>query len=386
MGYTYGHLDKRLASGPLSAAHHQYDPETKEVFNFVTNMGRTPSLVAFKVSPSGETTILAEIKQRKLPENLQGDTYNAKKGPFVPTYIHAFWMTKNYIIFPESPLQFTNNGLDILLTGNLTASMRWDEEGPMYLHVVSRHGDGHVTTLPVEPFYTFHTSNAWDTVDEQGNVQLHLDACAFPNGDVAYSVHSFGHPVRPTDEPKVADMTHTKPRGITMPPVYNGLAFGDLKRYTLSWNADSASTSATTLTRNAEFPRFNPLNTLKPYRYVWANQQIMVSDTSCERYNLVKIDLETGKLTKFDKPGYACSEPIFVPRSMVAGEKEEDEGAILSLVNILDPKDPEKDRCILLILDAQTMKEVGRCDVGDFTTTTFHGSFVDQHFENVSMN
>ncbi|KAI9310097.1 carotenoid oxygenase [Dichotomocladium elegans] len=376
--FDYSRYDAQL-EGPLSAAHHQYDPETGEVFNFVLKFGRNIQFTVFSIDKASNVRILAEITHRKLPN---GETGQAIRG----NYVHSFWLTKNYVILPESPLYHTNNGIDITIQGAVVPALAWDETSPSYLHVIRRDGGGLVASVPVDdPFFTFHSSNAWESTQPDGSVVLNLDCCSFKNGDVIHQVAHLGIMDRKSQGKN--HHSNTKLRGLAFPP--SGLEFGDLCRYTVHLNgADTAgiplaTATCRTIAPNAEFPRIHPARALKPYNYAWACRHNPATDQRPEGLSLVKIDLETGNMLELDQDGHMFTEPVFVPRP---GAAAEDDGVLLSFTNIIDRDNPEKDRCAMVIVDAASMKEVARADIGDFGVLTFHGSFVaDVHFENISV-
>lgn len=358
---------------------------TGEVFNFTVSLFPVPKLVVFLINRSGHVTVLAEISHRKLP--------GGRRAPISVPYIHSFWVTRRFVIIPESPLHY--RPLDFLLRGAALGGMSWDQDAPAYLHVISRRPNiGHITTIPTNPFYTFHVGNAWDYADEYGNSVIMMDCCAFPDGDIFYQLHCFGNPKKASEvsatEPAALhppDIIRSKPRGISMPPIRQP-SFGDLRRYRLTFSVnDNRGTrpeaSYCTIAKNVEFIRFSQKVAQLPYKYAWGCQLMPATREQGERYSLVKIDLDTGETLKFDQAGFTCSEPIFVPASST---DREDQGCLLSLVNIIDNVDPDKDRCGLLVLDASTMEQLAFCDIGPFKATTFHGSFVDDHYENVSIN
>ncbi|KAI8139885.1 carotenoid oxygenase [Fennellomyces sp. T-0311] len=372
--FNYSDYDERL-HGPISAAHHQVDFESQESFNFSIAMGKTPCMTAFSINKDGKATVLGQVTERKLP--------NGETLPFRPSYIHAFWMTKNFVIIPEFPLHYGNNGMDMIIQSSLAGGMIWDESSPTYLHVISRDPKiGHVVSMPVDPFFTFHSGNAWDTVDAEGNTVIELDCCAFPNGNFVRQLHRFGVMDRPGFKHPELEKA-AKMRGMEYEPGH--FIFGDLHRYRATFNTKN-KTGETTLSKiatNVEFPRFHPSYIARPNKYLWGCQAEPVSADDSQRFSLVKIDLDTGNLTKHDRPAHMFTEPVFVPNP---DGKSEDDGAILSFTNILDIADTTKDRCILSILDAKTMEEIGRCDVGPFNATTFHGSFVDAEFKSITVN
>lgn len=382
--FNYQSYDDNL-DGNISAAHHQYDPETGEIFNFTINFGRTPSMTVFSISKTGKVTILAKITHRLLPNG-------AGSVPFNPSYIHSFWLTKDYVILPESPLYYSNHGLDLVFSGTVIGGLAWQENAQTYLHVISRDPSkgGHIVSVPTDPFFTFHTANGFSEKDEQGNTTLHLDCCAFANGDVVYAVHGYGAVDERNGSSNNVGKKKDKFRGLSLDED-NAIHYANLVRYSVFLPMDDirkdAKVTHRVLTENMEFPRFSQKNTIKPYRYVWGCQQM---GDNHEYTGLVKVDLETGETIKFALDNCVCSEPIFVPKDMKSTDAPEDQGALLSFVNV--PESAKKDgsssssNCFLIILDAATMQELARCDIGNFNATTFHGSFVDMEFQSVSLN
>lgn len=365
--YKYGEYDPRI-QGDLSAAHHQYDPITEEVFNFSLKLGPVPKITVFSISSTGQVSILAEITHRKLP----GSSSSNSNSRIRPSYIHSFFLTRNHIIIPEYPLYY--EGLDFLTTGNAMASMRWDDKTPTtYFHVIGRRPDiGHVVSIPTNGFYSFHGGNAWDSVDMDGNPVIELDVCAFPDGDILYQLHTFGTFWRSMDMTATSsNILKDTPKGMTLPPKRQD-TFGDLRRYRLTWSGASYRT----LAPNIEFARFSQHYALKPYRYIWACQFKKPMKDQYERYAVVKVDLDTGVITQHDSIHMTFSEPIFVPKP---GSDQEDEGVVVCLGTT-------DDGSYLVILDAKTMEKIAQCHLGPFSISTFHGSFVDEQFQNVSIN
>ncbi|KAI7883229.1 hypothetical protein K492DRAFT_223497 [Lichtheimia hyalospora FSU 10163] len=362
--YKYGGYDSRI-QGDLSAAHHQYDPITEEIFNFSLKLGPVPKITVFSISSTGQVSILAEITHRKLPGN------SSSNNRIRPSYIHSFFLTRNYIVIPEYPLYY--EGLDFLVTGNAMASMRWDNNAPTtYFHVIGRRPDiGHVVSIPTSGFYSFHGANAWDYVDMHGNPVIELDVCAFPDGDILYQLHTFGTFWRTMDATSSTNISKDTPKGMTLPPKRQD-TFGDLRRYRLTWSGASYST----LAPNIEFARFSQHYALKPYRYVWACQFKKPLNDEYERYAVVKVDLDTGAIMQHDSTHMTFSEPIFIPKP---GSDQEDDGVVVCLGTT-------DDGSYLVILDAKTMEKIAQCHLGSFSISTFHGSFVDEQFQNVSIN
>lgn len=139
--------------------------------------------------------------------------------------------------------------------------------------------------------------------------------------------------------------------------------------------------------KNIEFARVHPDYQFKSFQYIYYNSVVPgIPNERGEQYALKKIDLQTGKELIWEpdtKDAYICSEPVFVPRPSAT---EEDDGVVLSLINVFDNRGKQHDRCYLLILNAKDYTEYGRVQLGAFTATTFHGSYVDQEFIDGSYN
>jgi torulene dioxygenase len=63
---------------------------------------------------------------------------------------------------------------------------------------------------------------------------------------------------------------------------------------------------------------------------------------------------------------------------------EEDDGIVLTMVNEIRHDDQET--CALVVLDAKTMTEMARAEIGPWHAKTIHGSFVDQAGRGISVN
>lgn len=361
--FTYTSYDKKL-QGQFSAAHHQYDPVTKEIFNFTISLGASARLIVFSTAENGKVNVLADITQRK------------DKSPLQVPYIHSLWLSENYVIVPEAPLIYKDKGINMLLNGSAYSSMAWVDGVPTYFHVISRKGDGLVASIPAPAFFTFHTANAFDTIDPfTGDVLLTLDSASFANGDIMSQVHSFGTIHRKGPAPVQPKQT-SKLNGIAYPPKPQTV-FGDLKRYKLNVTR-SKLISADTLAKNLEFPRFNQKFAAKAsLQYVYGCELKHFTEKKDETGGLMKVNVQNGTILRYDgDEGYSCSEPIFVSEPNAT---QEDEGVLLTLANNFDC-------CYLIIIDAKDMKELARFRIGQFIAVTFHGSYVDHEFESINVN
>lgn len=300
-------------------------------------------------------------------------TQRMDKSEFQAPYIHSFWLTKNYVIIPESPLIFKDKGINMLLNGSVISSMTWEKNSPTYFHVISRKG-GLIASIPGPAFFTFHVANAFETIDlATGDVILSLDCASFSDGNIVNQVTKFGgshHKGVHNDPEPSSDF-----QGTTYPP-RRLVDFGDLKRYKLNLT-QSKYISTDFMCKNFEFPRINQAFAGNAnYRFVYGCELLGFTEKRDETNRIVKVDIDSGAITHYGDEGFYCSEPIFVPNP--EGTKEDD-GVLLTLVNNFDC-------CYLIILDATTLTEVTRFKIGQFTAVTFHGSYVDHEFESININ
>jgi carotenoid cleavage dioxygenase-like enzyme len=102
------------------------------------------------------------------------------------------------------------------------------------------------------------------------------------------------------------------------------------------------------------------------YRYVYA---IRSKQKGAFFDGLVKIDIASGEAKAWEEPDKYPGEPVFIPKP---GATSEDGGVIVSIV--LDVKNKNS---FLLILDAETFKEVARATVLHHIPFGFHGNFYE---------
>lgn len=358
--FSYTTFDKRL-KGKFSAAHHQCDPVTKEMFNFTLSFAPKPRMIVFGTSESGKVKILADI------------THRMDKSPIGAPYIHSFWLTENYVIIPESPLIYHDKCVNMLLNGSVLSSMAWKDNVPTYFHIVSRKG-GLVASIPTPSFYTFHVANSFDSVDPHtGDSIITLDSASFSNGDILNQLHTFGAGHRKSSYHKPEPFTRFN--GMSYPPRRQA-KFGDLQRYKLNVT-QSKHISTNLLCKNVEFPRFNQKFALQSTsQFIYGCELFPYTEKTDESSGLIKIDTLTSAVSRYGEEGYSCSEPIFVPNPHSV---KEDDGVLLTLANNFDC-------CYLIVVNSITMKELARFKIGQFTAVTFHGSFVDHEFKSININ
>ncbi|MFW5929792.1 MAG: carotenoid oxygenase family protein, partial [Halobacteriota archaeon] len=84
---------------------------------------------------------------------------------------------------------------------------------------------------------------------------------------------------------------------------------------------------------------------------------------------LLKVDVESGEAVYWSESGCYPGEPVFVERP---GSSAEDDGVVLSVV-----LDSRERRSFLLVLDAESMDEVGRALAPHVVPHGFHGEYFE---------
>jgi len=116
-----------------------------------------------------------------------------------------------------------------------------------------------------------------------------------------------------------------------------------------------------------ELPRINPNCHMKPYKYAYGLQY----GTAYSFFeNILKFNIETGEKLIWNEANCYPAEPIFLP---TPGGRSEDDGILLSIV-----LDGNGVHSFVIILDAKTMKELGRASVPHVIPYGFHGNFFNE--------
>ncbi|KAI9875116.1 MAG: hypothetical protein M1830_008861 [Pleopsidium flavum] len=333
--------------GPLSAAHAKSDPTTGDIFNYNLEIGQQHVYRVFTVSAStGKTKILATIT------NTEG------------AYLHSFLLTENYVILCVWNSYYAFGGVKLLYERNiLDALSNFDPSKLTKWYVVDRkHGKGVVATYESEPFFCFHTINAWETSSptDRGKIDIVADLVAYDDLSV---LKRFYYENLKSTSPSARNYVGSK----------GDSARASIKRFRLpslptSPNlATKAKEAVVVVTvpkfHSGELPTFNPDYITKRHRYVYG-----VADRGSSTFvdGLVKYDMDTKTPMFWEQHGHSAGEAIFVPNPE---GKNEDDGMLLSVV-----LDGHAGKSYLLCLDARTMKEMGRAAVECAVGFGFHGT------------
>ncbi|RUS21095.1 putative carotene-dioxygenase [Endogone sp. FLAS-F59071] len=354
---NYTDIDPNLV-GRVSAAHHQTDTSTSEYFNFVMHLGKEITLSAFSLDASGKSHPFESIRH---PAGREGQN-------ILPSYIHAFSLTDRYVVLPNYPYYYAWNGLSLIWSGSLTDAFRWDPSRPTLFHVLDRQTRKHVATYEGDAFFAFHTLNAWDEGED-----VVFDTCAYEDASVIINnTQNFGTTgkAKKKNGGKPANVRRYRLKDV------KGVAARQLAG-SKNKNVELSRAEYEVRAVGLELARMHPAYERKPYRYAYG--------TATDGTNgiLKKVDLNGGERNaEWLEEGLSPSEPIFIPTQYGKEGADEDDGVVLSIVNDAHAGK----RCFLLVLDAHTFKELARAEVGQFSPVTLHGSFINGHGKNVSIN
>ncbi|KAH7888191.1 carotenoid oxygenase [Phlebopus sp. FC_14] len=333
-------------TGRLSAAHAKSDPTTGDVFNYNLTPGRPQVYKIFRVSATtGETDILATITDAPA------------------AYLHSSLITQNYFILCVWSGHYSWGGAKILWEMNmLDAIGSFDPKKKAFWYVIDRkHGKGVVAKYECEPFFCFHTINAWEEPSPTNPSQTDIvaDLSIYKNLDVIKRFY-------------YNNIKSTSPGSLN----YVDGKGKDCEVFLRRWRLPSVDTPSPSAHREAltvhtaehnhscDLPVINPRFLTKPARYIYG-----VCDRGMSTFfdGIVKYDTETRTPTYWSVQGHNPSEPIFVPDPRGAVE---DDGVLLSVV-----LDGRSEKSYLLVLDAKTMKEVGRASMECAVGFGFHGAY-----------
>ncbi|KZF24048.1 hypothetical protein L228DRAFT_218379, partial [Xylona heveae TC161] len=352
-------------SGPFSAAHAKSDPETGDVFNYNLSIGRTSVYRVFHVSAAtGETTILATVSDAPA------------------AYLHSLSLTRNFVILCVWNSHYAMGGAKVLWERNILDGISaFDASKPAKWYVIDRHhGQGVVASFESDPFFCFHTINAWEEeappayAEQTEHTDIVVDMSVYENLDV---LKRFYYENILSDSPAAAkfvgskgDSARAQLRRYRLPgiPAPAALPFqapdlssssGHPKQAKIDFTAPRSS--------SGELPTLNPKYLTRPNRYIYvvtdSGEQSVFMD------GLGKYDTLTGELTRWCEHGQNPGEAIFIPAPSGKNE-DEDNGVLLSVV-----LDGHRGKSYLLCLNARDMTELGRAEIDMVVGFGFHGTF-----------
>jgi torulene dioxygenase len=330
--------------GEFSAAHAKSDPKTGDVYNFNLKMGRVGMYRIFCTSAStGETTILATFES-------------------TPAYIHSLFITENYVVFCVWNSHVSWAGLSLLWYKNVCDSIApFDPNSKANWFVIDRrHGKGLVATYESDPFFCFHTINAWEEPNstDPSKADIITELSMFENTDVIERFY-YDNLIASIATPEYAGQKRLSCLPMQAQFRLASIDSGGVDKpmpAELLFQADKMD--------SMELPTINPRYLTRRHRFSYGCSDRLKSSFMD---GIVKFDNVTKKSIFWDEEGHTPGEAIFVadPEG-----KDEDDGVLLTVV-----LDGYIDKSYLLVLDAKNLTEVGRAEMHGPMAFGFHGAY-----------
>ncbi|CRK88774.1 CLUMA_CG002542, isoform A [Clunio marinus] len=336
----------------------------------VFNLGLSVSLTGPKYKIFGLKT------GEKCFENAQIVAEVPVRWKFNPGYMHTFGVTENFFIIVEQPLTIS---VAVKLKKNFKKTtvselMKWSPKENCRFCVVNRQTGKVEYEFESEAFTYFHIINQY----EKDN-HIVIDICCLSDASVLNKLYleSIKELEKESDLLKI---TLAKPFRFVLPLCNvkilsckeneNLVTLPNTKAsaYVKSSNGMIFCVPEPLSDSRCELPRINYENYLgKEYKFVYG-----VSFEKDNSNSLIKIDVVNKTSILWTESNCYPSEPIFVPSP---NSKSEDDGIVLAA--LLWGGNYEK-RVGLLVLNAVTMKELGRCEFRNMPSPVpkcFHGWF-----------
>ncbi|ORZ40243.1 retinal pigment epithelial membrane protein-domain-containing protein [Catenaria anguillulae PL171] len=265
-----------------------------------------------------------------------------------PLFLPQVVTTTNYLVLIVCPTRWAKFGTDLA----------WDVTGPTYFYIVDRKSKKHMATYRGEPMHFVHVVNAFDmavdTDTEWSDVDIVVDVCA-SRSPVAVSAPTTtefdGTELASPNQDAAATAI-----GGSRPRTESGRKPIPLVRYDVRSGP------------GIELPVTNPnFQGKASYQYIYG---VRVTAPGMAATALVKINVQHRASMEWQVSGCLPGGPVVVPRP---GASTEDDAVVLSVV-----LDTMARRSFVLVLDAQSFREVARVSlgVGQIMPFAFHGIFV----------
>lgn len=306
--------------GQFSTAHPHFDPQTNEYTGFLIHFARSSEYVLYKMKAN--SNIRQKIGSAKVSQ---------------PAYIHSFAITPHYIILTEHP--FVVKPIDLLLSNKaFIDNFKWKPEQGTIFYVFNRDSGTLIGKYKTDAFFSLHNINAF----ESDNNTITLDLSTYPDAQII-SAYKFD---QLTAKKKIC-FPHAR-----------------FSRFTINLDTNKVSAEHKD-TVSLEMPRINyEKYNGKPYQFVYG---VSADAKHAFPNQLIKMNVSTGSYSIWTEPHCFPCEPLFIANPQA---NTEDNGVLLSIV--LDSKNKNS---FVLILDAQTMKELARATVPHHIPFTVHGNF-----------
>lgn len=331
-------------TGPVSGAHAKSDPVTGDVYNFNLQFGGQGTFRVFRTSAStGKTSILATVSH-------------------TTAYLHSLFLTENYVVLCIWNSHFRAGGMAILLKNNLIEAMEYNDKTPAKWFVIDKRtadegGQGVVATYESEPFFGFHSVNAYEHTSVDGVKHIIADIPVYQNLEV---LNAFYFDNILSDSPTAAQVQGRW--GDALAPRYRRYRLPDVPGEPQKETRKAVVEFELARNDTPELPSLNWSVFTKKHRYVYG---VCDSGKSTFADSLLKLDLEDFSVKRWSVHGQTAGEPIFIADP---DSTDEDGGVLLTVV-----LDGIAGKSYLLALNAKDLTEMGRANVDGVIGFGFHG-------------
>lgn len=303
---TFQTIGKASFNGSLittMAAHPKVDPRTEELVFFGYNPYQQPYLHGGVVSKEGKVTSMSTLVCDK------------------PSLFHDIAITENHTIFLDLPMNW-----DVQKLKEGKRRVRFHPDKPSRFGVMPRHDDGsNCQWFELPACYIYHTVNAYEEVDKQGNTVVVMTACRIEN--------------------PVPDCDHS------LEPTIPRLFFLRMHPFLYEFRFNLGTGKATQRQLDdfpTEFPRTN--DSLLGVKQRWGYHPRIAKEPTLLFDGFIKYDLHNGAAEHiiYGK-GRLGGETVYVPRQNPAAE---DDGYVMTFV-----RDRVENRSELVIYSAQSPQE-----------------------------
>ncbi|XVF29172.1 hypothetical protein REPUB_Repub15cG0097100 [Reevesia pubescens] len=298
-------------------AHPKLDPVTGQLHTLNYNVIKKPYLKYFKFDKFGK-------KLRDLHVDIEQ-----------ATMIHDFAITENFVVIPDHQMVFR---LSEMIRGG--SPVVYDKNKTSRFGILQQNDvDGtRIQWIDVPNCFCFHLWNAWEENYENGDkIIVVIGSCMNPPDSIF-------------NESK-------------------DLFRSELSEIRMNLRTGESTQRVIVSDMNLEAGQVNRKYQGRKTRFVY----LAIAEPWPKCSGIAKVDLETGKVTKFMYgAGRFGGEPFFVPKKKQKFG-DEDEGYIMGLV-----RDEKREISDLVILKALSMEQVAAIRLPRRVPYGFHGTFVSQ--------
>lgn len=299
---------------------------------------------------------------------------------FHPSYMHTFGITSNYFIIIEQPLTIS---VPLVMKAKfknspLASCFKWFPKAKTYFYLIDRRTGKLSHKFKSDPFCFFHIINQY----EKDNSVV-VDVCTSPDHSTLEKMY-IESLEQVTNEAETYKRILTTPVRFVLPLSKTYLRrvgkniskiqendeprLDDKASAMLMYDGSVFCRPELLTESKCELPAINYSEYLgKDYQFFYSistNREISAS--------LVKVDVNNKTHVSWHENNCFPSEPVFVPSP---NPQSEDDGVVLASLVYGESED---NRISLLVLDARTFKELGRCEFNDLPSPVpkcFHGWF-----------